>query len=195
MTLSTPMIYLSGDGHYSLAVVGESHYQHVLLDIAGPYTETGRSVRCFAVLCPEDDNRHDPHAVRVEIGGDTVGYISRQQNQQVRFRLEAQRQNATDRFYVDAVIRGGRIGQHYGVWLDLPLTLHQPSNTIYPLNYYEPDMRAGASMFSTAKTPVEPPTPVHKYPSSQPGATCSTITIWIASIVIVVLLGYLLLSQ
>jgi len=114
------MRYLSGDGTFSLAIVGESHYQQALMDIAGTQTEGGRTVKCRAILNREDDNPHDPNAVRVEIGGDTVGYIPRALAPVVRLQL-SDSPRFEDRTFVDAVIRGGRPGHNYGVWLDLPV--------------------------------------------------------------------------
>jgi hypothetical protein len=65
-------------GHETLEVVGESHYQEDLWELAG-----GRSVdriRCgvTAVLVPEPENVHDSNAVKVLIEGRLVGYLSRE---------------------------------------------------------------------------------------------------------------------
>lgn len=114
------MQHLPGDGTYSLAVVGESHYQRALIDIAGPQIEGGRTVKCQAILNREDGNPYDSNAVRVEIGGDTVGYIPRSLAPAVRLKL-SDSPRFENRTFVDAIIRGGRPGQHYGVWLDLPM--------------------------------------------------------------------------
>lgn len=130
------MIYLSGDRRYSLAVVGESHYQDALIAIAGPYSEEGRSMRCYAVLDPEEDNPHDPNAVRVEIGGDTVGYIARDDAPFVRMLLIGR----SDRCYVDAMVRGGRTGQQFGVWLDLPLDVSGSDDGEELVQVMEPDL-------------------------------------------------------
>lgn len=194
------MIYLSGDGYYSLAVVGESHYQSALIDIAGAYTSAGRSVRCYAVLCLEDDNPHDHNAVRVEIGGDTVGYISRQQTLVIRGILREYSPRKDERFFVDAVIRGGRVGQHYGVWLDLPLDKEEDiAETVYPLNYYEPDPLAAPSWFDDPqKQPAPPPTlhwpeetPPRTKKPQQPGSLISTISIIISVLFALWLFGSL----
>jgi len=65
-------------GRETLEVVGESHYQEDLWELAG-----GRSVdriRCAvtAVLVPEPENEHDSNAVKVLIEGRLVGYLSRE---------------------------------------------------------------------------------------------------------------------
>lgn len=195
------MLYLNGDGYYSLPIVGESHYQSALIDIAGPHTETGRSVRCFAVLCREDDNPFDPEAIRVEIGGDTVGYISREQTSAVRMIFALHSREPDSRFFVDAVIRGGRIGQHYGVWLDLVFDTNESSETITPLNYYEPDIRGQLGLLSDlpAAQPIPqselhwPDDPAPPQPP-RPGGALSTISIVVAILMALWMIGSLIFS-
>ena len=58
-------------------VVGESYYQEALETLAGGFTPDGCDVRVTAEVRPEPDNPSDPDAVRVSIGGRTVGYLSR----------------------------------------------------------------------------------------------------------------------
>jgi HIRAN domain len=61
-------------GRELVNVAGESHYQDALRRIAG-----AGDVRLDteAQLVGEPDNPHDPHAVRVEIDGEKVGYLPR----------------------------------------------------------------------------------------------------------------------
>lgn len=66
-----------GDGAYEFPIVGESHYQSSIEAIAGKKTERGVRHRCAAALIPEPTNRYDPNAVKVQIDGATVGYLSR----------------------------------------------------------------------------------------------------------------------
>lgn len=65
-------------GHETLEVVGESHYQDTLWQLAGGF-RTER-IRCAvtAELGPEPDNPVDRNAVRVLIDGRLVGYLSRE---------------------------------------------------------------------------------------------------------------------
>jgi len=63
-------------GEFDLAVVGESHYQKALDEICGGKTEEGHQRNIEAQLIPEPKNPHDKNAVRVEIAGQTVGYLS-----------------------------------------------------------------------------------------------------------------------
>jgi hypothetical protein len=65
-------------GTFGVEVVGESHYQENLEAICGPRTENSVDLTVQATLSPEGDNPHDPQAVRVEIHGKLVGYLSRE---------------------------------------------------------------------------------------------------------------------
>ena len=57
-------------------VVGELQYQADIEDLHGG---TEDDTKATATLIPEDDNEYDANAVRVEIGGRLVGYLSREQ--------------------------------------------------------------------------------------------------------------------
>lgn len=59
-------------------VVGESHYQPALQRITGRREWVETVYECVAVLVPEPTNPHDPHAVRIEVQGELVGYLSRE---------------------------------------------------------------------------------------------------------------------
>lgn len=59
-----------------IAVVGESHYQAALREAAhGKWSEDGIEIQ--ACISREPDNKYDRNAVRVDVNGNTVGYISR----------------------------------------------------------------------------------------------------------------------
>lgn len=62
---------------YGTHVVGESHYQPALKALAAGRQRDYEAVSVRAVLIPESDNPHDKNAVRVEIEGHKVGYLSR----------------------------------------------------------------------------------------------------------------------
>jgi hypothetical protein len=117
---------IPGPGTFSFPVVGESHYQTALASICGGYTEEGHDVVVEANLVLEDSNPHDPDAVRVDIKGETVGYLSRENARQYRNRL-------IEEGYPHVVakcmanIRGGWDRGHgdkgyFGIWLDVPTT-------------------------------------------------------------------------
>ncbi len=60
-----------------LEIVGESHYQDALEELAGGRTEDGVELEVEVSMVPESDNKYDPNAVGVEIDGELVGYLSR----------------------------------------------------------------------------------------------------------------------
>jgi hypothetical protein len=70
-------LLLEGPDAFALPIVGESHYQDALEQICGPRTDEGEDRRVEAQLVLEDQNPHDSMAVRVDINGITVGYLSR----------------------------------------------------------------------------------------------------------------------
>lgn len=69
------------EGGEPIRVVGTSSYQDVVWRIVGEPT-TGRDSRASwhgeAALVPEPENCHDCNAVRVVVGGETVGYLDRE---------------------------------------------------------------------------------------------------------------------
>jgi len=58
-------------------VVGESNYQPAIRKACGWKPGTDTHFDCFAELVPEPTNPYDPNAVRVDIDGACVGYLSR----------------------------------------------------------------------------------------------------------------------
>lgn len=124
MSADSPQGFITGPGDYFIQVVGESSYQDALEEICGGRTEDGADEFVDAFLILEDTNPNDHNAVRVDIGGGTVGYLTRDFAVQYRQRLaEAGYPRLIGR--CRAHIRGGwdRGGHdrgHFGVWLDLP---------------------------------------------------------------------------
>jgi hypothetical protein len=121
---------LAGDGLFRVEVVGESHYQAVLEEICGGHTEKGVRHDCVAMLVPEPENPHDRNAIRVDINGRTVGYLSRADAVGYRDGLNLAGA-AIHPLRCRAVIRGGwkrpdGLG-YFGVMLDLdwPPRLHR----------------------------------------------------------------------
>ena len=121
---SGPLGHLAGPGTFQIEVVGESHYQRTLESICGGRSEDGANKIAQATVILEDDNPHDNRAVRVDIDGQTVGYLPRESARVYRRKLkEAGYPRLTGT--CSAVIRGGwdRGGDdrgYFGVWLDLP---------------------------------------------------------------------------
>ena len=117
-------IDLHGPGTFAVDVVGVSRRQSVLAAIVDRQSRRGRTVTLDAVLILEDSNPHDANAVRIEIEGELIGYLSRDNARRYRADLAAAGQpRATVR--CKARIVGGfetESGEraHFGVRLDLP---------------------------------------------------------------------------
>lgn len=117
---------LPGPGTFEFDIVGESHYQDALEAICGGRTEESAEQFAEAVLVLEDSNPHDNMAVRVDIGGDTVGYLSKSDARSYRRQLrELGHPNITCKCKAMVVggwqRPGGDVGS-FGVKLDLPVT-------------------------------------------------------------------------
>lgn len=115
---------IAGPGQFAVEVVGVSRRQDALAAIVDRHGRSGRTLTIDAALVLEDTNPHDANAVRVEIDGALVGYLSRENAQRYRADLAAAGQpTATVR--CKARIVGGfetASGEraHFGVRLDLP---------------------------------------------------------------------------
>lgn len=116
--------HFGGDGTFRINAVGESNYQADLELIAGGREYDGASLETVATLVPESENPHDPNAVRVDIDGRTVGYLSRRDA--VEFRNELANAGYGDAITTCAAMicggwdRGGDDRGYFGVRLDLP---------------------------------------------------------------------------
>lgn len=126
---ATPVVVaanLPGPGTFEFDIVGESHYQDALEAICGGRTEESAEQSAEAVLVLEDSNPHDNMAVRVDIGGNTVGYLSKSNARAYRRQLrELGHPNITCKCKAMVVggweRPGGDVGS-FGVKLDLPVT-------------------------------------------------------------------------
>lgn len=112
-----------GTGDFDFDVVGESNYQAALAALAGTHGDRSPDKECQAALVPEDNNRYDNKAVRVDIDGRTVGYLSKDEARSFRRRLGA-KQLSGQTTHCAAVIVGGyrmKNGERasYGVKLDI----------------------------------------------------------------------------
>ena len=61
---------------YVYNIVGEQSYQNNLKKIAGPKEEESKFFECYAKVSSEPLNQYDKNAVKVEINGLLVGYLS-----------------------------------------------------------------------------------------------------------------------
>lgn len=84
---------------YNFNIVGEGSYQSNLKKIAGPKEEQSKFHQCSAKVTSEPTNKFDKNAIKVEINGMLVGYLSRGDAQ----KLVGRRVNKV----VNAVIDGG----------------------------------------------------------------------------------------
>ena len=69
-----------GDDWRRLMRVKEANPAAKVLSVAGvTYRRTAieKMTSTMATLVPEPDNKHDPNAIRVEVGGQHVGYVPR----------------------------------------------------------------------------------------------------------------------
>lgn len=123
-TAAKPAGHIRGNGEFDCEVVGESHYQTALERIAGGRSDDGAEHGCTAVLVPEPQNKHDKNAIRVDIDGVTVGYLSRSDARDLGKVLRGKGLGGTT-LTVNAMIvggwdRGGGDRGHFGVRLDIP---------------------------------------------------------------------------
>jgi hypothetical protein len=115
------------ESDFYLDVAGESHYQDALASIVNGWTKEGANLETEAVLVPEPDNRYDPNAVGVWIGGMQVGHLSRHSAEVLQPCILKAISNTQRQVACRSVIRGGwdRGGHdraHFGVRLYIDLT-------------------------------------------------------------------------
>lgn len=119
-----PTIELPKSRGFPLDVVGESNYQTTIERICGPRTREGEDRVVNARLVLEDANPYDANAVRVEINGQRVGYLSRENAPVYRAWLAAhghgQVIGACQAKIKGGWQRGDDVG-HYGVYLSVKL--------------------------------------------------------------------------
>jgi rubrerythrin len=95
-------------GDETLYVVGESYRQDTLWAIVGGWRSDPVREDIVAELVPEPENTHDPNAIKVLIGGELVGYLSREDAAVYLPGLQALiNTSASGRVWLDGVIVGG----------------------------------------------------------------------------------------
>jgi hypothetical protein len=116
---------LPGPGTYAFDIVGESKYQDALEAICGGRSEDSADHFAEAILYLEDSNPYDNQAVRIDIDGQTVGYLSRENARAYRKQLKQLGHERLTCRCNAKVVGGWRRGQsdqgHFGVKLDLPV--------------------------------------------------------------------------
>lgn len=120
----TPVFKFRSEGTFDVEVVGESHYQEAIAAAVGGPTPSGVDLVVEALLYLDDYNEHDKNAVRVLLGGETVGHLSRPYARRLRARLAEE--GATKHILmVTARVRGGwdrgdGDAGPFGIRLDIP---------------------------------------------------------------------------
>jgi hypothetical protein len=122
---ATPVV-LEGDD--LVRVVGTSHYQDALLELSGRQGDEEIRVARVGILAPEPDNPHDPNAIKVEVDGRLVGYLSRDENRRWLDVVTGRKVGC------EAMIAGREGTTGLGVFLRLPtptearaqIAIHQP---------------------------------------------------------------------
>jgi hypothetical protein len=120
----TEVFALIGGLKFQLRITGEEYYQHSLEAICGPHRRAGVNRLETAWLILGDKNNRNQHAVRVEIHGRTVGYLTPQAAISYRRKL-FERNTPTAVGRCQAMIKGGWISSDgrkgpFEVWLDTP---------------------------------------------------------------------------
>lgn len=112
-------------GNFDLEVVGESNYQNSLRKISNDATETRLLPTYTAILFPENNNKFDKMAVRVDINGMTVGHLSREDARDYRELLKrkgiAGKITSCDASLTGGFIKDDGTRASYGVCLDIDL--------------------------------------------------------------------------
>lgn len=114
-----------GDDSYRLEVAGERNYLANFERIFGKRDADGVDEEIDALLVLEPTNPYDSNAVRVEVDGLTLGYLSRHSAPAFRSMLRSRFGNA-DRAIASGIVRGGWYRGSddqgdFGVTLDVPL--------------------------------------------------------------------------
>jgi len=119
-------VFVAGNGHYDLEVVGEPRYQKYLELLNKHRLKQGGKQALIAKLHYENCNPYDNKAIRVVINGGKVGYLLPGDARLFRKRLERVGQEGAI-IACNAIIIGGKRTWHlkktdYDVRLDLPLS-------------------------------------------------------------------------
>ena len=100
-------VFVTGDGHYNLEVVGEPGCQKYLEMLNKRFLKQGGQQALIAKLHYENCNPHDNKAIRVVINGGKVGYLLPRDARLFRMRLERVDQEGVI-IACNAIITGGK---------------------------------------------------------------------------------------
>jgi hypothetical protein len=114
---NTTSVLARGRG-WTIEVVGEASYQGNLQQQYRSHGGVDHDVKALATLMPEDGNKHDPNAVKVEIGRQPVGYLTREMSAQYRAALGASPGQCEAKIAGGFVLEDGT-NAHFGVKLNM----------------------------------------------------------------------------
>jgi hypothetical protein len=118
-------------GKFHVSVVGVTFHQEALQIICGNKREEGVPIYKQAIMIPENDNPEDPNAVRIDIGGETIGHLSRRKATVWRGKMISEKRSGEVMCLSQIVWDRGYIAEgSYGVLLDIDLSL--PDSRIEP---------------------------------------------------------------
>lgn len=109
-----------GGGGFDVSVVGESHYQESLEELAGGFRAPDQYINFDALLIPEPDNPYDANAVAVfSEKYQKLGYLSRGDALRYKRIFQALRKNNSAGRVRASLIGGTRDNPSLGVVIDL----------------------------------------------------------------------------
>ncbi len=108
-------VELRGHGRFELEIKGESHYQASIAEIVHKHGK----VNLDAVLILEDENPYDHNAVRVEMDGKIIGYLSREVAPIYREQLRLAGWPQAKGMCRAKIFGGTSDRPSFGVWLDI----------------------------------------------------------------------------
>jgi len=114
---------VKGSNSYSVRAVGTSNYQNALEKLAGGRSTESARTPVKVLLVEENDNPHDENAVKVEIEGKKVGYLSRSNASNYRSLLKGFGVEGVNVAYQGMIVGGwqkeGDYGD-FGIRIDFP---------------------------------------------------------------------------
>lgn len=116
--------YIVWNGQYAIKIVGTSHYQGNLEEIAGGKESVGKNKEKTAYIIHTPSNRYDSNACEVVIDNLVVGFLDRKSASSFVSIMGDLGYSPDTAFQVRAIIKGGWANEYsnglYGVKLDLP---------------------------------------------------------------------------
>lgn len=110
-------------GDFEFDVVGEANYQDSIKSIVGDHGDDTPSEIFKALIIPENDNKYDHQAVRIDVNSKTVGYLSREDARSFRRRLSSKKISikitSCNAGFTGGYIKSDGIRASYGVRLDI----------------------------------------------------------------------------